>query len=165
MSCDNTPLVAELKTMVEIEPGEETSPVSISRDDHETPVIELDGETYEAACIHPLSRALEFKKILEAYKIACVILEIPKLVLPGGQNAYEIHVRTAKLEHALETLKQEWESLAEYSEKMTELSAESCPACGADVPMDVEECPDCGLVVGFGEDDEEEDDEFEAAPE
>ena len=150
--------------MVEIEPGEDTAAVSISREGHETPVIELDGETYEAACIHPLSRAMDFKKILESHKIASVILEIPKLVLPGGQTAFEIHVRAEKLQQALETLKSEWESLAEYSEKMTELSAESCPACGAEVPMDVEECPDCGLVVGFGEEEEAEE-EFEAESE
>ena len=161
-SCDDTPLVEELTVMVEIEPGEETAPVSIARDDHDVPIIELDGETYEAACIHPFSRAIDFKRILEAEKIASVIFEIPKLVLPGNQPAYELHVRAAKLEDALTVLKREWEKLAEYNESMGELSAESCPACGADVPMDVEECPECGLVVGFGEADEEDDEDYEA---
>ena len=27
-------------------------------------------------------------------------------------------------------------------------SAEQCPACGADVPLNVPECPECGLFIG-----------------
>jgi hypothetical protein len=162
VSCDNTPLVAELLTMVEIEPGEDTAAVSISRDDHANPRIEMDGETYDVAYIHPIHRAIDFKRVLSEQKIAAVILEIPKLVLPGDQPAFEVHVRASKLEEAQELLLSEWSSLVEENKKSEELATDACPACGAHVPMDVEECPDCGLVVGVGE---EEDDESEEADE
>jgi len=156
VSCDNTPLVEALVTMVDIEVGEDTAAVSIARGDHAAPTVEFEGEKYDVSCVHPLHRALDFKRILSAEKIACVILEISDLMLPGNQPAYEVHVRAAKLDESQTVLLSEWSNLIEEGEGEAgeELDADACPACGAHVPVDVEECPDCGLVVGVGGEEE-----------
>lgn len=157
MSCDNTPLVEALVTMAEIEAGEETAAVSIARGDHAAPTVDYQGETYDVSCVHPLHRALDFKRILTEQKIAAVILEIPQLLLPGNQAAYEVHVRAGKLEQAQVSLLSEWSGLIEEQEGQGELDSDSCPACGSHVPMAVEECPDCGLVLGIGGEGENDD--------
>ena len=161
-SCGDTPLVEALSDQgmePDIQPGEPTAAIHIVTGETEDSLVEIDGEEYNLACIHPLSRARDFMTSLAGENIASVILEIPKLRLAGDQPAYEVHVRTERLDQALEVVRQLWKSLTDTGESLEDISAETCPACGSNVPMDVEECPECGLMIGFGEEFEDDDEE------
>ena len=161
-SCGDVPLVENLQhngMEADIQPGEDTAAIHIVTGESEDSLIEIDGEEYNLGCIHPLSRARDFKVSLASENIASVILEIPKLRLAGDQPAYEVHVRAERLDQALEVVRQLWKSLTDTGESLEDISAETCPACGSDVPMDVEECPECGLMIGFGEEFDDDDEE------
>ena len=161
-SCDDTPLVEVLTNQgmePDIQPGEQTAAIHIVTGEAEDSLVEIDGEEYNLACIHPLSRARDFMMSLASEKIASVILEIPKLRLVGDQPAYEVHVRAERIGEALDVIRGLWESLTDTGESLEDISAETCPACGAEVPLDVEECPECGLMIGFGEDFSDDEDE------
>ncbi len=160
-TCDDRPaLVAELPESVEITDDDETKPVAITDDPEAARTVELDGRTIDLMRAFALGEAREIAASLVSQNVVSRIKPIEGVVFPGGQQRFEVHVRAADHESAERQLIEAWRDLIDTGEEDGGVDFGSCPACGAEVPTNVEECPDCGLFVGMGEDDEP-----EAAPE
>lgn len=146
---------------------EGTTPVGLMSSRDVGQVIEFEGRRIDTARVVTIKQAHEFLRVLIDARIRCAMVPLADVEFPDGQPRVEVRVKDADAESAEDALRAAWK--AHVSREGTdaegaETAIDACPACGADVPLDVEECPDCGLVVGVSgdmdddEDDEEEDD-------
>jgi hypothetical protein len=148
--CGGIALVEELPELNELslEDLDQTKPVGliheISRE------VEIDGRTVDLLRAHFLRMASELKETLHEGKIAAVIVPL-QMQFPDDQPRFEVRVRNEDHARAEALLRSEFQDAvaAEGGEGPIEgADAETCPACGAHVPLEVEECPECGLNVG-----------------
>ena len=139
----------ELPELRPLGPEDETVAVGLSDDDR---TVESEGRTIHLANAFPFGNATEMRARLEDAGIAAIVLPIEGATFPGGQGAYEVHVRPEDQAEAEAFLRAQWAALSDFAgPTVAGMDAETCPACGAHVPLDQDECPDCGLVVGAGE--------------
>ena len=160
-TCEGVALVDTLPEIVKLVPTDETLAVGITPEDDVSRKVEVEGRVIDLARAFSFNETNEFQRILQSAGFASIAREIEGIAFPGGQVRYEVHVRVVDHEEAEPFLREQWEAaVAEEGGAVEQISADKCPACGADVPPDVEECPDCGLFVGaLSEDDDEEEDD------
>ncbi len=168
--CGGVALVDVLPETLELpeEELEDTVPVGLMSSRDIGQVIEMAGRKIDTARVVTIKDAHEFLRILVAARIRCAMVPLGEVEFPDGQPRVEVRVRTADGDAAEEALRAAWQAHVEREgtdAETAETALDACPACGANVPLDVEECPDCGLVVGVSgdDDDEEEDDDDDEA--
>jgi hypothetical protein len=115
--------------------------------------VSVDGRKIDPARIFVLATAAQVRDVLAEAGIASGIAPLD-VDLADGVPRFEVRVRADAQARAEQVLFDRWrESMGDEGvEGAGDVALDQCPACGAKVPLDVEECPDCGLVVGTGED-------------
>ena len=156
-TCDDVSLVDELPEIVKLTKEDDTRAVGITPEDDVSRKVEVEGRIIDLARAFSFNETNEFQRILQSAGFASIAREIEGVAFPGGQVRYEVHVRVVNHEEAEIFLREQWEqAVSQEGGAVDAISADKCPACGSDVPADVEECPDCGLFVGsLSEDDDE----------
>lgn len=142
---------------------EPTQPVGVSGTRGLSRLVVVDGHSIDLMRAFIFEEAVELARTLEDVELAVRLKEV-ELDFPDKKQRFTVETRPEDHQRAEETLFLRWKRLAESegTGAAGETAVDKCPACGSDVPLDVEECPDCGLVVGRGEDEEEEEEEGEA---
>jgi len=137
--------------------GDATLRVGISGERGLSQMVELEGRDVDLRNSFPYDVAVELVRDLDQEHISSVLREIDGALFRDKKARYEVHVRTADHERATKSLHDRWQKLAEAEVGAAGGAPEDagkCPACGSEVPLNVEECPDCGLFVGAAEGDE-----------
>lgn len=116
--------------------------------------VEVDGHSLDPARIFVLATASELKIVLDGADVPSAIVPLD-IDLPDGVPRFEVRVRPGDYAAAQDVLSAAWrEQVAqEGGDGAAAADVETCPACGAHVPLDVDECPDCGLGIGAAEED------------
>lgn len=152
-SCGDVALVAELPEVdeIRIEELEATRPVGFATTSEISRQVELDdGKTIDLLRVFLLHEASELEGTLREANVPAKIVPVDA-PFPDGQQRFEVRVRDDDFLGAEELLRSKFAERVEAegtAPVMEEADAETCPACGAHVPLDVEECPECGLNVG-----------------
>jgi hypothetical protein len=152
-SCGGVKLVDQLPPSTEIREEEIASTQAIGMTGSDDgPLVEIEGQRIDPTRVFVLEIAADLKDILQGAKIPAVIVPLDMIEFPDQRPRFEVRVREADLGRAKELLAKIWrEQMEREGVGGADASdVETCPACGAHVPLDVEECPDCGLVVGAG---------------
>lgn len=105
----------------------------------------------QALVVGTIAGLREAQAFLQKEHIATVIAGESEEVEPGLQPRFYLMVGEADVERAKGALERRWkEGVAAHGLVMTDdaMSADACPACGAQVADGVPECPDCGLFLG-----------------
>lgn len=161
-SCD-VDLVENL-VVETIEPEEmgETLPVGLVSSTELGRPVEIDGKVYDLMRVFPLELANEAQQRLADAGFPVVIAPIDA-DFPDQRPRFEVRVRAREHEAAEAALKAAFQAQVDQEgtggDATSETSVDTCPACGAHVPLDATECPDCGLFVGAAGDDEDDDDD------
>jgi hypothetical protein len=149
-TCGGIALVEELPELDDLAPGEieGTRPVGYAIGER---IGQIGDREIDVFRVYFLGQASEIDRKLRDAKIPSIIVPLD-VVFPDDQARFEVRVREADHERAEAHLRSVFASLVANEEADEGLvggtDAESCPACGAHVPLDVEECPECGLNVG-----------------
>lgn len=154
-TCDDEPLVDVLPE--DLRPDEIASAVPVTPSGGSgSELVEIDGVTIDSLRVFVLQSASELKRALDKARIPAAIVPL-SIELADQIPRFEVRVRKpdqARAEARLSTL---WKEQAEEEgvEATAPKDVETCPACGAHVPLAAHECPDCGLVVGAGGENDE----------
>jgi hypothetical protein len=144
-------LVEELPKIEElrIEDISMTKPVGFASTSEISRTVEIDGRTIDLMRVYFLPQASEIEMTLREKHIVAVIVPV-QVQFPDDHPRFEVRVRNEDHARAEELLREVFASMVanEEGDVVGGVDAESCPACGAHVPLDVEECPECGLNVG-----------------
>jgi hypothetical protein len=150
--CGNIALVEELPKLEELR-GEDlasTRPVGFASTSEVTRTVEVEGRVVDLLRVYFLGQASEIEVTLREANVPAVIVPVD-VPFPDDHQRFEVRVKQEDHERAETLLRDVFASLVanEDTEGLVGgTDAESCPACGAHVPLDVEECPECGLNVG-----------------
>lgn len=156
-TCHGTPLVAELPpergAALDLDEAEveDALPIGFARGG--ASLVEVDGRKVDPSRVFSLSVAAQVRALLAQAGIASAIVATD-VEMADQVARYEVRVRAADQERAEKFLFDRWKATFADDEELEaadEVSIDQCPACGSNVPLDVEECPDCGLVVGTGD--------------
>ena len=151
-TCEGVALVEELPQLQElrVEDVSKTKPVGFASTSDVSRVVEIEGRTIDLMRVYFLPQASEIEMSLREANIPAVIMPV-EVQFPDDHPRFEVRVRNEDHERAEELLRSVFASMVANEEGEAiagGTDAESCPACGAHVPLDVEECPECGLNVG-----------------
>lgn len=152
-TCDSTALVDALPEITAITDEDDTRAVAITDDQDASRTVEVEGRAIDLMRAFALHEAREIAGNLESMGTVSQIRPLQGILFPGDQQRFEVHVRAADHANAEAHLIAAWKALidADAEDVSAAVDAGTCPACGSDVPLKVEECPDCGLFVGIGE--------------
>lgn len=153
-ACGDVALVDELPKKIAMTEEEIASgrPVAYSDSEEGVRVVEVDGVKLDAARIFVFEQAADIKATLEEQHVPAALVPLDELTFKDNVKRYEVRVRVADLAKAQALLLEAWRRDLEVAdaEPTGSVAIDKCPACGATVPLDVEECPDCELFVGLG---------------
>ena len=119
--------------------------------------VTVHGQEYDLMRLFTLGVAMELQGLLTAEGFGVLIKPVDE-EFPDQRQLFEVRVRTERHAAAEEVVRAEFARRVAEEGVGAELAAapvDTCPACGAHVPLEAEECPDCGLVVGVAGDDDE----------
>jgi hypothetical protein len=150
-TCEGVTLVDELPKLEELrlEDLTATKPVGFASTTEISRQVEIDGRVVDLMRLYFLGQASEVEMSLREANIPAVIVPVD-VQFPDDQPRFEVRVKNEDHERAEARLQEVFATMVanEEAEVVGGTDAESCPACGAHVPLDVEECPECGLNVG-----------------
>lgn len=115
--------------------------------------VEVDGRRLDPARVFVLGAATDLRDLLVERGVAAAVVPIEGIEFPDAVTRFEVRVRDRDVDRAHAIIADTWrEQVAREGVSVGDApqDLESCPACGAKVPLSDEECPDCGLVVGSG---------------
>ena len=159
-SCGDVPLVDELSEVQELGPHvlDQTAPVGLASDSDLVRPQEIEGIIVDLLRVFPLKLVKELQADLSAAGFASLVVPMP-VTFPDMMPRFELRVMADQRVDAEARLRERWsETVAAegFGEVANEASVDECPACGAQVPLDVDTCPECGLFVGMAAEDEDE---------
>lgn len=156
VSCGGVPLVDELPQVEQLtaDAVDRAVPVGLARGTEDKQVVEIQGQTVDLLRVFPLVRAKELQAELSTAGWASLIVPVP-FTFPDMMARFELRVLPADHEAAEAHLRAVWSSGIE-GQAPEQAALDECPACGADVPLDVDTCPECGLFLGAAEPADEE---------
>jgi len=147
----NVALVEELPQIEElrVEDVSKTKPVGFASTSEISRQVEIEGRSIDLMRVYFLGQASEIEMTLRERGVPAVIVPV-EVQFPDDHQRFEVRVKNEDHARAEEILREEFASMVanEEGDVVGGTDAESCPACGAHVPLDVEECPECGLNVG-----------------
>lgn len=151
-TCEGVALVEELREPEEprVEDLSTTRPVGFASTSEISRQVEIEGRIVDLMRVYFLTQASEIAESLHEAHIPSLIIPL-EVHFPDDHPRFEVRVKNEDHERAEELLRNVFASMVANEEGESIAGggdAESCPACGAHVPLDVEECPECGLNVG-----------------
>jgi hypothetical protein len=110
----------------------------------------LEGKELVGVTRGTLDVVKETRDMLSARRIASIVVDDEEESTPGVPPRVMLVVSKDDLKAAAEVLGAKFqEMVAEEGQQLSsDMSFDSCPACGSKVPENAEECPECGLFVG-----------------
>ncbi len=151
--CDGIALVDEIPTVEALEVADlsQTSPVGFASSSDVSREVEVEGRAVDLLRVYFLPQASEIEQTLMEARIPAAILPVDIAFSDEAPQRFEVRVKSDDRLRAEDLLRKVFAAHVEAEGVEGPISggdAETCPACGAHVPLDVEECPECGLNVG-----------------
>src|SRR5688500_5112411 len=143
-SCDGLPLVETLPEAATLREDEIATAIAVGYTEPDAGrLIEIDGAKVDPTCVFVFDKAIEVRETLDAEGLASALVPLD-LDFPDNVARFEVRVRPSDRDRAHAVLLAAWrEQLAQEGVGAGAADdVEKCPACGAHVPLDVDECPD-----------------------
>src|SRR5688500_15128962 len=136
----NVVLVEELPKIEElrVEDVEKTKPVGFASTSEISRTVEIDGKSIDLMRVYFLGQASEIELTLREANVPAVIVPV-EVQFPDEHARFEVRVRNEDHDRAEGILREVFQSMVanEEGDVVGGTDAESCPACGAHVPLDV----------------------------
>ncbi|MEO1334696.1 MAG: hypothetical protein AAFV29_03595 [Myxococcota bacterium] len=152
MSCGGVPLVDELPQVEQLtaEAADRAVPVGLARGAEDQQLVEIQDQVVDLLRVFPLMRAKDLQAELSRASLASLIVPVP-ITFPDMTARFELRVLPADHEAAEAHLRHVWSAGGEGQVDASDTALDQCPACGADVPLNVDVCPECELFLGAAE--------------